>query len=167
MYQKNQSYQSSWTWNLRATLRMFSFFSKTLRKSQEKKLERKSSLRRKDSTLSVPSIDFAFNAKQQQSQSQLMRTGTEELYMNNCMVESEVIVSGQQQTAKVGSASSSSYRHVGKSSGNEFGCMADTFKSNKKCARSRSNVSLASLGSGYYTTGRANPDCKTNNLGIP
>jgi hypothetical protein len=28
-------------------------------------------------------------------------------------------------------------------------------------------VSLASLGSGYYTTGRANPDCKTNNLGIP
>lgn len=140
---------------------MFSFFSKTLRKSQEKKLERRSSLRRKDSTVSVPSTDFAYKEQQQQQQQvQSQKADTEELYMNNTMIERDSAVSGP--TVKSSMASSSSYRQVGKASGTEFGCMADTFKSNRKCARSRSNASLASLGSGYYTTGR---ESKSNNLG--
>lgn len=140
---------------------MFSFFSKTLRKSHEKKLERKSSLRRKDSTVSVPSTDFAYKEQQQQKkqQAQLQKADTEELYMNNTMVEPNSEVPAVKSTM----ASSSSYRQVGKASNTEFGCMADTFKSNRKCARSRSNASLASLGSGYYTTGR---ESKSNNLGI-
>lgn len=139
---------------------MFSFFSKTLRKSQEKKLERKSSLRRKDSSVSVPSTDFAYKEQQQQKQqAQSQKADTEELYMNNTMVvpDSEV------PAVKSAMANSSSYRQVGKASNSEFGCMADTFKSNRKCTRSRSNASLASLGSGYYTTGR---ESKSNNLGI-
>ncbi len=118
---------------------MFSFLQKISSKKQnEKKSEgRKSTLRRKDSTVSVPSIDFAYNSAYTQRES----------------------------SVGLDTATSSSYRYT-KASANadDLDTDTDTIKSKSKYSYRKSNLSLASLGSGYFTTGRYNKH-KNNKVG--
>lgn len=114
---------------------MFSFLQKIniSKKFQEKKQERKSSLRRKDSTVSVPSLDFSYNPGMIESQSGLNSLSN-----------------------KAGSAS---YRHITPRADPS----QDDLKTKKNRLDRKSNLSLASFGSGYFTTGRAYEHKKKSN----
>ena len=112
---------------------MFSFLQKiSSKKPTDKKPERKSTLRRKDSTVSVPSIDFAYNSGYNTTQ--------------------------RESSVGLDTTTSSSYRYTKNSTNitDDLDTDTDTIKSKSKFSYRKSNLSLASLGSGYFTTGRYN-----------
>ena len=118
------------------------------RKSQERKtdLSRKSSLRRKDSTSSVPSLEFAYNPGHAAVDSYLLN-----VEMNS--------VGTHRQTA-------ASYRHIEDAFEGDDS-QAPEHKAAGKCRSNRkSNLSLASFGSGYFTTGRFYEHKKKNNSSL-
>ncbi len=106
---------------------MFSFLQKiSSKKKSDKKPECKSSLRRKDSTVSVPSLEFAYNPT----------------YKTH-----------RESSLGLDTTTSSSYRYAKNSTTtDDLETDMDTLRSKSKFGKS--NLSLASLSSGYFTTGR-------------